>query len=283
MDYSLEVKNLNKQLNNFSLNNLSFNIPSGSIVGLVGENGAGKTTTLKTILNITQKDSGEIIYFGKDLESDEINIRNNLGVVLDDKFFHDNLSPKNINNINKYIFKNWDSDVFFNYLEKFNLPKDKIIKEFSKGMKVKLSLSIAFSHNPKLLILDEPTSGLDPIVRNELLDILLEFIQDENHSILFSTHITSDLDKIADYIIFINQGKIVFEKDREELLTDYGIVKTTEDKLSSIPEELIIRVMRNKFNLEVLINNKFEINNSFTVDNTTIEDIMLFYIKGEVL
>lgn len=283
MTYSLQVNNLNKTLSGFSLEDISFNIPSGSIVGLIGENGSGKTTTIKNLLNIMKKDSGDVIFWDKSFDNNEIAIKEELGVVMDEIFFPNNFTPVMINKVLNTTYKNWDEEKFFSYLEKFKLPKNKIFKEYSKGMQMKLSISSALSHKAKMIILDEPTSGLDPIIRSEILDEFLDFIQDEQCSILFSTHITSDLDRIADYIIFIHEGKIVFSKDREELLTDYGVVHTRAEELDKIPKNLILRIMRNDFSVSVLVKNRYELSEQFIVDSTTTENIMLFFIKGEIL
>ena len=221
----LEVTNLNKKYSDFELKNINIKLPKGMIMGLIGENGAGKSTTIKSILNVINTDSGEIKIFEKDNRKYEKEIKEEIGVVLDDSFLSEYLNPNDINKIMKNIYKNWDEKLYFNYVEKFKLPKDKISKEYSSGMKMKLKIAVALSHHPKLLILDEPTSGLDPIARNEILDIFQDFIQDEENGILVSSHITSDLEHIADYITFISEGKIVFTKTRDELLDNYGISK----------------------------------------------------------
>lgn len=280
MENILEVKNLNKEFKDFSLRNISFEIPKGSIVGLVGENGSGKTTTIKSILNIIRRDRGQVTYFGQNLDEFEVDIKENLGVVLDGTFFYDSLTSLDIEKVLSKIHKSWDGEKFFAYLEKFKIPRDKKIKDLSKGTRTKLSIASALSHQSRLLILDEPTSGLDPIVRVEILDELLDFIQDGEKSVLFSTHITSDLDKLADYISFLHQGEMVFFKDREELLTNYGIVKTSMDDLEKIPKDLIIRIMVNAFGVNVLVKDRLLLDSDFIVDRPTTEDIMLFYTRG---
>ena len=199
MENILEIKNLCKKYNEFELKNININLPKGMIMGLIGENGAGKSTTIKAILNIINFDEGEIKLFGLDSKKSEKNLKEDIGVVLDDSFLSDYLTPKDINKIMKVIYINWDEKLYMNYIENFKLPKGKIIKEYSSGMKMKLKIAVALSHHPKLLILDEPTSGLDPVARNEILDIFQEFIQDEENSILVSSHITSDLEHISDY------------------------------------------------------------------------------------
>lgn len=284
MENILEIKDLNKEYKNFILKDVSFNIPKGSIMGLIGENGAGKTTIIKLILNLIKSKGGNINVLGFDNIENELDIKEKLGVVLDESYFHDNLKPKDISTIMSYIYKKWDNNKFLEYLERFKLPKDKMVKEYSKGMKMKLSISVALSHNPQLLILDEPTSGLDPVVRNEILDIFLEFIQDEEKSILFSTHITSDLDKIADYITFIHNGKLIFSKTKDELINNHGIIKCGEKDFDKLERLDVIGYTKNLFGYEVLINNKESFTNNhedLLMDSVNLEDIMLSYIRRE--
>jgi len=208
MENIIEIKNLKKKYDDkFELGEIDISIPKGVIVGLIGKNGAGKTTLIKSMLNIIKIDSGEIKIFGKDYKKEEKFIKEDIGVVLDNMFFPELLNAKDINSSMKDIYKNWDSKLYFSYLKEFDLPESKPLKSMSKGMRKKLEIVSALAHKPKLLILDEPTSGLDPVVRNEVLDIFLKFIEDEEHSILLSTHITSDLEHIADEIIFMDKGK----------------------------------------------------------------------------
>lgn len=284
MGDSLEVKNLCKKYNGFELKNVNLNLPKGMIMGLIGENGAGKTTTIKSILNVIKRDGGEINIFGLDNIKDEKKIKSDIGVVLDDSFLSEYLTPKDISKIMKNFYKTWDENLYFQYIEKFKLPQNKISKEFSSGMKMKLKIAAALAHKPKLLILDEPTSGLDPIARNEILDIFQDFIQDEENSILVSSHITSDLEHIADYITFINEGEIVFTKTRDELLEEYGILKCTEDEFKKLDKKDYIKFKKNKYEYEVLIENRNEFKNKYdfgVIDRASIESIMLIYIKGE--
>jgi ABC-2 type transport system ATP-binding protein len=265
------------------MEDLNLTIPSGCIMGLVGENGAGKTTLIKLLLNIIKREKGSIKIFGKDNIEDEKLIKEDIGVVLDNAFFADTMKTTDIIKIMSNIYKNWDTLAYEKYLETFNLPKDKIIKEFSAGMKMKLKIAVALSHNPKLLILDEPTSGLDPIVRTEILDIFLDFIQDEGKSILFSTHITTDLEHIADYITFIHKGSILLNESRDNLLDNYVIAKCDEETYKQIDSKDVIRYRKNKYNYELLIDNKNQFNKKYpkiTLDKATIEDIMVLYIKG---
>ena len=256
MNDILNVEDLSKSYEDFTLNNINLNIPKGCIMGLVGENGAGKTTTIKLILNSIKRDKGNIKIFGLDNIKNQIEIKERVGVVLDENNFYDDLNPNDISKIMSNIYKNWDNDTFLDYLKQFNIPIKKILKEFSKGMKMKLSIAVALSHNPDFLILDEPTSGLDPIVRNEILDIFLDFIQDEEKSILFSTHITGDLDKIADYITFIHKGEIIFSKEKDDLINDYGLIKCGNADFNKIDNRDIIGYRKNQFGYEILVSNK---------------------------
>jgi len=284
MEATIKVKNLNKKYEGFELKNISFEIPEGSIVGLIGENGAGKTTTIKSILNII-KSEGEIQVFGKNIKQNEKEIKSKLGVVLDDSFLSEYLTPKKINSIMKNFYNTWDKKLFENYIKIFKLPENKMIKDFSSGMKMKLKIATAISHKPQILILDEPTSGLDPIVRNEILDIFRQFIaEDEKRSILISTHITTDLEHISDYIMFIKNGEITLNLPTSEILENYGIVKCDEKDFSKIAKEDYEYYRKEKYQYEVLVNNKKMIKSKYgisTIDKASIEDIMLFYIKGE--
>ena len=284
MEATIKVKNLNKKYEGFELKNISFEIPEGSIVGLIGENGAGKTTTIKSILNIINSE-GEIQVLGKDIKQNEKEIKSKLGVVLDDSFLSEYLTPKKINSIMKDFYNTWDKKLFEKYIKIFKLPENKMIKDFSSGMKMKLKIATAISHKPQILILDEPTSGLDPIVRNEILDIFRQFIaEDETRSILVSTHITTDLEHISDYIMFIKNGEITLNLPTSEILENYGIVKCDEKDFSKISKEDYDYYRKEKYQYEVLVNNKKMIKNKYgisTIDKASIEDIMLFYIKGE--
>ena len=284
MENILITENLSKKYEGFTLDEVSFQLPKGCIMGLVGENGAGKTTIIKLILNLIKKNSGSVQVFGLDNIENDPKIKNRIGVVLDESNFHDNLRPTDISIIMNNIYDNWDKGLFARYLDRFKLPKDKRVKDYSKGMKMKLSISVALSHDPELLILDEPTGGLDPVVRSEILDIFLDFIQNEEKAILFSTHITSDLDKIADYITFIHNGSIIFSESREELVDNYGIIKCGTNDFNTIDKNDIIGYRKNRFGYEILVThkekNKYKYKD-FIMDNANLEDIMLFYIRGE--
>ena len=281
---NIEIQNVSKRYKDFELKNISFNVPQGCIVGLIGENGAGKTTTIKSILNIT-KSEGTIKILEKDNKENEKAIKEEVGVVLDDSFLSDYLTTKQVSSIMKEFYKNWNENKYINLLKQFNLPTDKLIKDFSSGMKMKLKIATAISHNPKLLILDEPTSGLDPVVRSEILDIFRKYIEeDETRSILLSTHITTDLEHISDYIVFIEKGKMVFNLPTNELLENYGIIKCSEEDFLKIDKNDYIKYRKQKYQYEILTSNKNNIRKKYniaTIDKPSIEDIMLFYIKGE--
>jgi len=223
MNNILEVNNLCKTFKGFSIDSISFDLPAGTIMGFVGQNGAGKTTTLRLILNMLKRNSGEIKVFGTDNIINELEIKQNIGVIFDDLFFMEFWKIKDLENAIKKFYKFWDSKLFGQYIEKFELPVNKKIKDLSRGMKIKLMLAAAMSHNAKLLLLDEPTSGLDPVARNEILNIFKEYISDGERSILFSTHITSDVEKIAEYITLIDRGKLLYSGKISELIKIYGM------------------------------------------------------------
>lgn len=284
MENIVEIKGLCKNYNGFALDNVTFNVPKGAIVGLVGENGAGKSTSIKAILGLIHTDGGEISLFGDDISRIDRQQKEMIGVVLDNCGFHDTLNFRDINNIMKKMYTQWDEASFESYRQRFKLPEKKKVKEYSKGMKQKLAIAAALSHNARLLIMDEATSGLDPIVRDEILDILLEFIQDEDHAVLISSHIISDLEKVADYITFLHQGRVAFSENKDVLVYDYGVVKCTEEDYRAMEKKHVLAVRRNAYACEVLINNREEFmrkNRKLTVDTTTIEEIILFQVRGE--
>lgn len=279
MENMLEVKGLTKLYDGFSLEDINLNLPKGSIMGFIGENGAGKTTTIKLILNLIHRDSGEIRVFGLDNRKFDQQIKADIGVVFDESSFPDSMRVQDIGKVMRKIYPNWDQEVFDNYRTCFSLPQKKDIKEFSRGMKMKLSIVVALSHHAKLLILDEATSGLDPIVRDEILDVLLEFIQDENHSIFLSSHITSDIEKIADYITFIHRGRIVLSESKDELLDRYGILKCKTSDFDSLDKALIKGYRKSQFGVEALVE-KNQFRTGYLIDRASIEDIMLFTVRG---
>lgn len=283
MKNAIEIKNLVKKYDKFELGPINLEIPSGCMIGLIGENGAGKTTFIKSILNIIKKEQGNIQIFGKEFSKDN-SIQEEIGVVLDNSFFPELLTVKDIHSVMKSIYSKWDEALFQKYIHDFHLPTDKAIKTLSKGMRKKIEIATALSHHPKLLILDEPTSGLDPVVRTEVLEIFLNFIRDEEHTILLSTHITSDLEHVADKIIFMDSGKIVLNEDRDELLEEYGILKCSIQEFSKVMPEDIIRYKKNKYGYEILIHDKHKLSKkypNYVIDKITLEELMVLMIKGE--
>lgn len=285
MTNAIEIRNLIKNYDSkFQLGEINLDIPSGMIIGLIGENGAGKTTLIKSILSILNIDKGSIRIFEQDYKKEENKIKEEIGVVLDDMFLPEILSVKDINSILKDVYKNWDSDLYFSYLKEFDINPDKQIKALSKGMRKKVEIASALSHHPKLLILDEPTSGLDPVIRNEVLDLFLKFIADEEHTILLSTHITSDLEHIADRILFIDKGKIVLEDSRDNIMDDYALLKCDIQDFEKIAKEDILAYKKNRYDYTILIKdlekNKRKYDNC-VFDRITLEDLMVLMIKGE--
>ena len=280
------MRNVSKSYPNtgFGLKNVSFRVPRGNIVGIIGENGAGKTTILKSILNLISVDSGTISLFGS-LKADDISIKERVGAVFDENCFHENLSPAKIEKIVCQLYRQWDTKLFHSYCERFHLPPDKKIGTFSKGMKMKFAITVALSHRPELLILDEATSGLDPVMRDEILDVFMDFIQNEQHAILISSHITSDLEKIADYIVFLNQGEIIFSQSKDDLIYKYGLIHCREKDFEQISPEDILACRKKDFEWEVLVADKERASRKYkqcVVDNVSIEEIMLMYMKGDV-
>jgi ABC-2 type transport system ATP-binding protein len=283
MSNILEIKNLRKEYNDFSLKDISFNLERGYIMGFIGPNGAGKSTTIKLIMNLIKKQLGEIKIFGKDNIKYEREIKQKIGFVYDENYYYEDLTIRDIKRIIAPFYKYWDEAAFNRYLKDFNLNPAKKIKTLSKGMKTKFSLAVALSHNADLIIMDEPTSGLDPIFRCEILDILCELIQDENKSVFFSTHITTDLEKIADYITFINNGEIIFSESKEKVLDKYAIIKGSKELLDSDTEKEFINIRRNSFGFEALTDNVDKIRRLFqkdvVIDKASLEDIMVYTVN----
>ena len=278
----IEVKNVTKDYGDFKIDNISFAVPEGSVCGFIGQNGAGKTTTIKAILDVINVDAGEIFVFGPDVKIDSARLREDIGVVFDEMGFHEFMTGKDINIMMKNIYKNWDENVFFEYLKKFSLPSKKPCGDFSRGMRMKLQIAVALSHNAKLLIMDEPTSGLDPIVRNEMLQIFREYVIEEDHTILLSSHITGDLEKLADEVVFINGGRIVLAGNKDEILEKHGLLKCKKDELRDISDELIVHTEVETFGVTVLVNDKnacAKLYPQMVIEQASLEDIMLFYVS----
>ena len=278
----VQVKNLSKHYTGFDLQSISFSLEKGCITGLIGPNGAGKSTTILAMLGLISPDSGSIDLFGQSLNprgKNLIEIRQRIGVVLDEGHFYEFLTLKQMKDIMAPFYKNWDEMAFRSYIRRFQLPLDKKIADLSKGMRMKYAITIALSHQADLLIMDEPTSGLDPLVRDELLDILHELLQDENKSVLFSTHITSDLEKVADYILLINQGQILFYQEKDKLLEQHVLVKGARNQLSEPVRSLFIGLHESDFGFEGMIcqeqADRKQFGDGILFEKPTLEQIML--------
>lgn len=283
MEMALELNNVTKNYKDFTLDHISFNVPQGTIVGLIGENGAGKSTTIYAVLGLISKDEGSITILG-DNDPESVS-KDDIGAVFDGNNYPDILTPGQLGKVFRNIYHSWEENTYMELLDKFRLPLNKKIKQFSKGMKMKFAISVALSHHSKLLVLDEATSGLDPVMRDEILELLLDFIQDEDHSILVSSHITSDLEKIADYIVFIHEGKIVFFKQKDELLEKYGIVKCGAALFDEMEKEQIIAYRKMDYEWQILVDDRQAVQRKYPkalVVPATIDEIMLMYVKGEV-
>ena len=281
-DNAIEISNLTKKYDGFTLDNISFNVPKGSIMGFIGQNGAGKTTTIRALLNITKIDNGTIHMLGMDIYENEYAIKEQIAVVFDELPFHESFNAQQVNIMFKGLYGNWNEQQFFSYLDRFSLPRKKKLKKFSKGMKMKLQIATALSHGAKLLIMDEATTGLDPVVRNEILDIFREYIQDENNSILMSSHITSDLEKIADCVTFIDKGKILLTGFKDNILERHAVLKCTKADFEAIPAGDYISARVNDFGAELMVADISAAKRQypeFTFDRTTLEEIMLFYVN----
>ena len=281
---ALELHGLCKKYSGFTLENISFSVPSGAITGLIGENGAGKSTTIGAILGLIQQDCGSIKIFGKDAGLLYCADKEQIGVVFDGSNFSEELTPARLNKVLKEVYPSWDEPLYWQTLERMQVPLRQKIKSFSKGMKMKLSITAAFAHHPRLLILDEATSGLDPVMRDDILDLFLEFVQDESHSVLLSSHITSDLEKIADYIVFIHQGKLVFSRPKDELLENYGILKCGAAQLEALDKEDITACRRQDYEWQVLVKDRKKAARKYPkalITPADIDEIMLLYVKGE--
>ncbi len=282
MNDALIISGLTKTYKDFMLNGVSFSVPCGSIVGLIGENGAGKSTTINAVLGLIQKEAGSICVLGKEQLDNEI--KEQIGVVFDGNNYPEIFSTRKLNRVMKDIYHSWEEHTFLNLLKKFSLSADKPIKQFSKGMKMKLAIAVALSHNSKLLILDEATSGLDPVIRDDILDILLDFAQDETHSILISSHITTDLEKIADYIVFIHEGQVVFSKPKDELIEQYGIIKCGAAQFEALDKSDIIVYRKMDYEWQALVADRAAMKKKYPkalIDSASIDEIMLLYVKGE--
>lgn len=281
---ALTVSGLTKRYRDFVLDGVSFRVPSGSIVGLIGENGAGKSTAIRTILGLARRDAGTVSILGRREREIEPALRNQIGVVFDGSSIPGALTPVMLNRVLRNIYATWDETRYFALLKRLSLPQERQVAALSKGMKMKLAIAVALSHHSRLLILDEATSGLDPVVRDDMLDLFLDFVQDEDHSILVSSHITSDLEKVADYIVYLHQGKVMFSKPKDELRYRYGLLRCGAAQYESIDRQDIVVCRKLDFEWEVLVADRAAAQKKYpnaVIDPPSIEEIMLLYGKGE--
>ena len=281
MEYAMELRNLRKEYKQFTLDNISLSLPMGSIMGFIGENGAGKSTTIKAMLGLIRPDGGSIRLLGKDPTTSRA-VMEQVGMVLDAGFFPPEMNPKQLGKSLSSIYKHWDASAFAHYLQRFDIDPGKKVKELSRGMVMKLSLAVALSHGAKLLVLDEATSGLDPIIRDDILDILYDFIQDEEHSVFLSSHITGDLENIADYVAFIHQGKVLMVGEKDTLLETYGLYHCTKDLLLELEPQAVAGYRESGFGVTALVLRE-RMPAHCEVENASLDDIMLYSIKGKRL
>ncbi len=275
---ALEIKNLTKSFSGFCLDNLNLTLPSGCIMGLIGENGAGKSTTIKLILDLLHKDSGTITVLGQDNQTGASLIKEEIGVVMDEVGVPDCLTASQVGKVMRHTYRNWNDEIYAEYLEKLSIPADKAFKDYSRGMKMKLGIAIALSHEAKLLLLDEATSGLDPVVRDEVVSIFSEFTRDENHSILISSHIVSDLEKLCDYIVFLHKGKLLLCEEKDFLLSQYGIIHCTRQQIQELPPEAIKYKKENAYGVEAMVLRE-AVPAGINISPVTIEELFVFMVK----
>jgi len=275
---ALEIRNLSKSYPGFTLDNINLTLPSGCIMGLIGENGAGKSTTIKLILDMIHKDSGSITILGKD-NGDNIELtKEDIGVVMDEVGIPECLTVKQVGNVMKHTFRNWDEAEYTRLIQKLALPDGKEFKEFSRGMKMKLGIAISLSHNARLLILDEATSGLDPVVRDEVVEMFIDFTRDENHSILISSHIVSDLEKLCDYIAFLHKGKLLLCEEKDQLLAEYGLIHCTADELRTIPPDAVKYKKESAYGVQAMVLRN-TVPSGIRVSPISIEELFVFMVK----
>lgn len=283
---AVEIYDVTKRYEGFTLDSISFNVPKGSIMGFIGQNGAGKTTTIRSLLNITNIDGGKIRLLGLDHIGDEVEIKKRIAVVFDELPFHDVFNAADMARIFEGLYPEWDNAIYSAYLDRFKLPLKKKIGQYSKGMKMKLQIACALSHNAELLVMDEATTGLDPVVRDEILHIFMEYLRDGERSILMSSHITGDLEKIADSVTFIDKGRILLTGCKDIILETHGIIKCGKDELRKINGDDIISVRTNEFGTEVMVSDRRNAQNKYdgaVIDSASLDDIMLYYVhKGEM-
>jgi len=278
---AIEINGLVRQYSGFTLGSLDLALPSGSIMGLVGENGAGKSTTIKLIMNAVSRDAGTVSVLGVSNQDAAFTaLKEDIGVVLDEAYFPEVMSAKNVGSVMKNTYRKWNGKVYQDYLERFSLPPDKAFRDYSRGMKMKLAIAAALSHDPKLLILDEATSGLDPMVRDDILNIFNDFTRQADHSVLLSSHIVSDLEKICDYIAFIHGGRLLFCEEKDRLLEEYALVRLPKERLADLPEDSIIGQKCSEYGAQALVL-RSRVPEDLPLEHTNLEDIILFLARGD--
>ncbi len=277
---ALEIQNLSKSYPGFTLDHVSFTLPSGCILGLIGENGAGKTTLIKSILGMSRKTSGKIKIFDRECEGNLAKIKEDIGVVLDEVGYPGCMTPKQINHVMRNTYRHWEEEVYFGYLKQLGLPLEKEFKDFSNGMRMKLGISVALSHHAKLLILDEATNGLDPVVRDEVVEIFGEFTRDESHSVLFSSHIVGDLEKICDYIAFLHQGKLLLFEEKDRLLEEYGMIRCSREQLAELDPQGIKGIKTSAYGVEAVVR-RDKMPSGMVVGPVSMEELFVYMVKGE--
>ena len=275
---ALEIRNLTKSYPDFTLDNLNLTLPGGCILGLIGENGAGKSTTIKLILDMIHKDSGTVTILGRDNGKNVELIKEEIGVVLDEAGIPECLTVAQVGKVMKHTFRNWDAAEYARLTQKLGLPDKKPFRDFSRGMKMKLAIAVAMSHNSRLLILDEATSGLDPVVRDEVVEMFSEFTRDENHSVLISSHIVSDLEKLCDYVAFLHKGKLMLCEEKDRLLEEYGLLYCTAEELRQLPSEAVRYVKENPYGAEAMVR-RSAVPDGLHVSPISIEELFVFMVK----
>ena len=281
---AIEIKGLNKSYKDFMLKDICLSVPKGSVMGLIGENGAGKSTLINSILNVAECGYQEMNIFGKDIREHEKELKEDIAVILDGTYYNLEFTPAFIGKILSRVYQKWNMDLYYDYLERFHIPLKKKLKTFSRGMKMKLEFAIAFSHDTKLLILDEATSGLDPVFREEILELLRTYTEEDDHTILMSSHITSDLDKIADYIAYIHNGELLFVKTYDNVHENYGIINCNKETFEALNKDDIVSYRKETYSYKVMVKNRLELQKAIKdleVEKVSIEDVMLYYAKGE--
>ena len=281
---AIAIKGVTKRYDGFTLDNISFDVPKGCIMGFIGQNGAGKTTTIRSLLHITDIDGGEISLLGMDHVKDEAELKKRIAVVFDELPFHDMFNVKDMAKIFRGLYPDWNDDTYMKYIDRFQLPKKKKIGQFSKGMKMKIQIACALSHNAELLVMDEATTGLDPVVRDEILHIFMEYLGNGERSILMSSHITSDLEKIADMVTFIDKGRILLTGYKDEMLESHGILRCAKDYIQNVDPEDIVSIRTNNFGAEIMVNDRESAKMKYrdtVIDPASLDDIMLYYVHRD--